>query len=70
MDFNDENPALRNLFYKETNIAPVFAKKSLYWQYIEFLENKIMKITDVLNEDYSNDEKIKDITTIINKKDV
>lgn len=33
---------LREQFFKETNIAPVFANRTPYIQYIEYLEDKVI----------------------------
>lgn len=35
--------ALREKFFKETNIAPVFAQRTPYIQYIEFLEKELTR---------------------------
>jgi hypothetical protein len=43
---------LRKNFQKETNIAPVFANRSPYIEYINFLENKIDELTSQCFKEY------------------
>lgn len=48
---------LRDQFYKETNVAPVFANRIPYINYIEWLENKILNVKFERQEKFKQIEK-------------